>query len=325
LPSDPSNNILIYGSGTSLAAPIVSGVAALLKSNNSSLTNTEIKNILLRSTDNIDALNQNSCLGKSCNGFIGEGRINANSALSPQPLLEGALIKEAGTGVIYYITGGKKKQVTDFVFKQRGFSQSEVLNEVNSQLSSLPTSTPMTPLEGTLVKDMTDPTVYIIHQELKRPLLNLVFHSRNFKFSDVQTMSGAELQIIPTGEWYWPPDGTMVLVTGNPTVYVMDNNVKRPVTYFVFTQRKLSFARVVTVTPDEFGHLPQSPDQYWLSPLDGTLVKSQTDPTVYLIFEGAKRALTYEAFIARNLKFTDIKTLPQAEMDVIVPGPILNN
>lgn len=325
LPSDPSDNILIYGSGTSLAAPIVSGVAALLKANNLALSNGEIKNIILSTADNIDSVNQKSCLGSSCNGFLGRGRLNALSALSPQPLLDGVLVREQGTGIIYLITGGKKRFVSNFIFQQRGYSTTQVVNEANNQLENYPLSTPLPPREGTLLKSAGNPTVYYIHQDVKRPLTYLVFQSREFSFANVQTIPDSEINVIPTGEWYWPPDGVMVLVKNDPTVYVMENGVKRAVTYFVFTQRRLSFARVVEVTQDEFTHIPIAPDAYWLPPLDGTLVKSTANETVYLIVDGTRKPITYQAFLQRNLKFSDIKTLPQAEIDVILPGsPVLN-
>lgn len=64
-----------YWSGTSLSAALVSGVAALIKSKNQSLTNNEIINHLLNSADEIDSLN-NDFLGK-----LGRGLVNANKAL----------------------------------------------------------------------------------------------------------------------------------------------------------------------------------------------------------------------------------------------------
>ncbi|MBI4049750.1 MAG: S8 family serine peptidase [Candidatus Doudnabacteria bacterium] len=324
LPSDPSDNILIYGSGTSLATPIVSGVAALIKSNHPQYTNVDLRNILLSTADNIDNLNQTNCLNSSCNGFLGKGRINAFRATTPQPISEGSLIREQATGKIYLVTAGVKRLVSSFVFSQRGYNSASVINELNSQLSAIPTGDPLPPLEGTLIKAQSDPTVYIIHQGLKRALTFLVFTSRKYSFANVVSLPDAEAALFKLGDWYWPPDGTMVLITGNPTVYVMHRDVRRPVTYFVFTQRKLSFAKVVKVTGDEFSHIPSAGDSYWLAPVDGTLVKSSSDSTVYVIENETKRALSYAAFIARGYKFSNIKVLPQAEMDVIAPGtPIL--
>jgi hypothetical protein len=66
--------------------------------------------------------------------------------------------------------------------------------------------------------------------------------------------------------------------------------------------------------------VPKAPDLYWLPPIDGTLVKSASDNTVYLIENGTKRAISGAVFTARKYKFSSIKVLPQAEMDVIAPG-----
>lgn len=325
LPSDPSDNVLIYGSGTSLATPVVSGVAALLKSNNPALSNVQIRDIILKTADNIDNLNQNNCLGSSCNGFLGKGRINALSALSPQPILNESLVRELSTNKIYQVTGGAKRYVSDFVFTQRGFLQSSVITETHNQLANYSMGLALPPLDGTLIKAQTDPTVYYIHQGVKRPLTYLVFLSRNFSFANVKNLPDPDVNIVETGEWYWPPDATMVLIKGDPTVYVMDQSVARPVTYFVFTQRKLSFAKVINVTTDEFSHVPRPADTYWLAPVDTTLVKSQASPEVYVIEQGRKRAMSGEAFAARGYRFGNIRTLPEAEMAVIAPGiPILN-
>jgi serine protease len=66
-----------YGnkSGTSMASPMVAGLAGLMLSLNPALTPTDIRNCILSSAENIDAVNP---------GFIGQlgsGRINANDAM----------------------------------------------------------------------------------------------------------------------------------------------------------------------------------------------------------------------------------------------------
>ena len=58
--------------GTSFSAPMVTGVASLLLSNNPSLTTSELKNIILNSVDKIDYL-ENKC--------VTGGRLNAYKAL----------------------------------------------------------------------------------------------------------------------------------------------------------------------------------------------------------------------------------------------------
>lgn len=320
LPSDPANNVLIYGSGTSLAAPLVSGVAALIKSNNPAFTNTQIKNLILRTTDNIDTQNTQSCLGTSCYGFLGNGRLNAYSAVAPRPLLDGDLIRRRSNGDIYLISGGRKLYVSDFVFKQRGYMDSMVIAENGNELSRVPAGKPVWPLKGTLMRTAADPTVYYMADESKHAVTYEVFTARGWNFRDVQIIDKNDLDDIPTGSWYWPPDGTMVMVGNDPTVYVLEDNVKRPVTYFVFTQRGLSFDDVMRIDESRFGHIPRPPDPYWLSPLDGILVKADNDPAVYYIEDGARKIISHDVFVSSKFSYSNIKVLPKAEIQVIRPG-----
>ncbi|MGB0757151.1 MAG: S8 family serine peptidase [Patescibacteria group bacterium] len=78
---DPENDSFseAYGggwSGTSVAAPVVSGLAALIKAKNPSLTPAQIRDIIVNSSDSIDALQQNEFKGK-----VGSGVVNAEASL----------------------------------------------------------------------------------------------------------------------------------------------------------------------------------------------------------------------------------------------------
>jgi subtilisin family serine protease len=66
--------------GTSMASPHVTGLAALIRSRNMSLTNTQVRSIIESTCDNIDAKNP------GFTGLLGKGRINAFKALSATPL-----------------------------------------------------------------------------------------------------------------------------------------------------------------------------------------------------------------------------------------------
>lgn len=65
-----------YWSGTSVSAPQVSGVAALIKSLRADLTLKELKEIILSATDNIDYLNL------AYKGKLGQGKLNAYKAVT---------------------------------------------------------------------------------------------------------------------------------------------------------------------------------------------------------------------------------------------------
>jgi len=70
------NNTYAYMSGTSMACPMVAGLAGLVKSVNPSMTKADVENCILSTADDIDAANP---------GYIGElgsGRINAQAAVN---------------------------------------------------------------------------------------------------------------------------------------------------------------------------------------------------------------------------------------------------
>lgn len=77
---DIANNLPdAYGggwSGTSVAAPVVAGVAALVKAAQPTLTADQVSSVLLSSADNIDAGN------RAYAGRLGTGRVNASRALT---------------------------------------------------------------------------------------------------------------------------------------------------------------------------------------------------------------------------------------------------
>jgi subtilisin family serine protease len=90
---DPLNpnvtNAYAYQSGTSFAAPIVSAIAALLKSAFPNLSNDQIK-ARLKNADDISSLNATSCNDSACGSMLGAGRVNLfkalTSAAAPAPV-----------------------------------------------------------------------------------------------------------------------------------------------------------------------------------------------------------------------------------------------
>ena len=81
LSSVPGNGYDSY-SGTSMAAPHVSGAAALLKAFNPSLTHLEIKDILMKSVDPLPSL-----YGKTVTG----GRLNIQNAITYRSNIQNSL------------------------------------------------------------------------------------------------------------------------------------------------------------------------------------------------------------------------------------------
>lgn len=76
-----------YGtySGTSMAAPHVAGLAALLKSANQSLTGTQLRNCILNTGDSLSSLNGKTTTGRRINAFSAVSQCSGGSDIPSEP------------------------------------------------------------------------------------------------------------------------------------------------------------------------------------------------------------------------------------------------
>ncbi len=112
--------------------------------------------------------------------------------------------------------------------------------------------------------------------------------------------------------WFKYPNGTIIQRVGDTQQYVIDNGTKRQFSNFVANQRKLNLNNVIVVSPTEF-------DSYSLEkplpPVNGTLIKGDSNGAVYLVTDSAKHSISYQVFIQRKLSFSNVVILPQTEVD----------
>jgi hypothetical protein len=243
-----------YASGTSLAAPFVSAEAALLKAFYPNASNKEIRERIIKSADSIDLLNLNQCNGLSCSGLIGSGRINALKAFDDSLILtliaEGELVRSENDQVIYYVSDGFRQQVTPFVLKQR-FANTPVKVLTASQIATLPIGSYALPIEGTLMKTASDPTVYSIINGYKRPLTFQVYLQRAITPSQINTVDDQELGIRITGTFLPPLEGTLVKSSSNPTVYWVVDGLLHPINYNFWVEKGLNIFPIMVMSSND--------------------------------------------------------------------------
>lgn len=241
-----------YASGTSMATPFVTAEVVLLKALYPNASNTQLRDIVLQSADKIDSLNSTQCAGGACDGLLGAGRINAeaavNSKLDEAKIKEGDLVVSAETDRIYLISGGKKLPVSSFVKNQR-YETIVPKRFSDNELSKFSEGTYALPEDGTLVKQDSDPTVFIISKGLKIPISYEVFLMHQFSFNHVQTVSWPEINSWVTGALLLPPEGVLIKAPNNPTVYWVIDNALHPVSARFFEDRGLNIFPIVFI-PD---------------------------------------------------------------------------
>ena len=249
-----SPNSYAYASGTSLATAFVSGQAALIKSLFPFATNAQIRDRILASADQIDHLNLYQCSGKICKGLLGAGRINVKKSIETDitslNILEGDLVRAQETGVVYFITGGKKQIVSSFVYNQR-FLGSPVKNIFSAQLDQFPEGSYAAPLENTLVKIENDPTVYMINKGIKLAVIAKVFSQRRLKYTDIKVVSFAEFNSWITGSFLPPLEGTIVKNSSGRNLFWVIGETLRPINQrFILDRGIQKFPQLIIADKD---------------------------------------------------------------------------
>jgi len=255
----PAPNSYAYGSGTSLAAPFVSGEAALIWSLHPNLKNTQLRDIVISSATNIDSSNLSQCSG-SCAGLLGSGRINAaqalNTATNTPAIADGELVRPNDSTQVYEILGGQKRPVSPFVQNQR-FPGVSPLVVSEDDLTGFPTGPYAVPTDGTLVKDNADNTVFIISQGQKLPISSQVFRQRMLNFNGINTVSYTEVSSWVTGNFLPPIDGTVVKTPKNQTIFWVVGQTLHPVNSSYYAYAGLNNFPVMVVPASDMSNYPQ--------------------------------------------------------------------
>lgn len=117
--------------------------------------------------------------------------------------------------------------------------------------------------------------------------------------------------------WFKYPNGTVIQRIGDTGLFIIDNGSKRLFSQFVAKQRKISLSQVVGVSQTEFdSYITDTP----LAPVDGTLIKGDASPAVFLVTQNTKQPVSGPIFVQRKFSFGKVVTLPQAETDSYATG-----
>ncbi len=173
---------------------------------------------------------------------------------------------------------------------------------------------------GTVIRRLNELQQYVIDNSAKRPFSDFVASQRKLDVTNVVTVSQTEFDSYTTEKPLPPNEGTLIKGDTEPTVYLISNSSKLPISGPVFTQRKFSFKKVITIPQAEVASYDSGT---FVPPLDGTLVLGQSDPTVYLIDGGQKRPISGVIFSARKYSFRNILKLSDAEISSLEMGPYL--
>ncbi len=229
----------------------------------------------------------------------------------------GTLLSLASDSKIYIIQNGLKQLVPDFVVKARTLDLSKKIIVSPTELSAYSDSKVYGPADNTIVKIDQDPKQYVFLNNIKYPASEFVLKQRGLLNSLALSISAAEGSLFETGAVLPPSEGTIIRGNIGQAVYLVEGSTLKLFSSFTFKQRKVKTSQVVLVPDDELNtYLKQG----FVAPLDGTLVKSEKNQTVYLIENGFKHPFSSEIFKNRGLSYKNIAVLADEEVSSIPIG-----
>lgn len=345
-PEEPDlKNIYAYRSGTSFAAPMVSATAALIKSEYPEATVSEIQDRIKEMAEDISSLNTTSCAGTECGEKLGAGRLNVYAALTGEVssgndqntdeddtsegdsesdgttevilIPEGTILKDPNSNKVYIIDSGKKRPLASFVIEQRDIDINSPEELTVDQFGSIPLGDPLPPVEDTLIRAKDSFAVFLIEDEVKKPLTYLSFVTNGFDFRDIEVLDVDFVDSITTGDFYPPKEGVLIKSKDDLTVYLMKAGEKRPLTYLSFVSHGFKFADVVSIDKDQLDVVPTGTV---LPPAEDTLVRASDSFTVYVVEANVMHALNYQAFVNRSFSFSDVHVISPEEAELYPVG-----
>jgi hypothetical protein len=164
--------------------------------------------------------------------------------------------------------------------------------------------------EGDLIRAMETGAIYRITGSQKRVVSPFVYNQR-FLGAAVKAASLESLKNYPEGPYETPNDGTLVKLDSVPTVYMVSQGSKLPVTYSVFADRGFSFSQVNTVS---FSEISSWPNGSFLPPKEGSLVKEGLTQTVYWVVSGVLHPINYTFYLEKGLGMFPIMHVSKSDL-----------
>jgi len=161
----------------------------------------------------------------------------------------------ASSSSIFLIVGDKKRIFSNNeVFRKMGFNPTEVidasLDDLNIYADGLPLTATSTYPTGALLRDQKTKGVFWVIDGTKAPLIDAIFLTTKFNKKKLIKTTVAELDNYQTIDPVLFNDGELLKSNESPTVYVIVNNKKRPITSGeIFEQLGYKCENIITVPP----------------------------------------------------------------------------
>ncbi len=228
----------------------------------------------------------------------------------------GTLLKLKKKKEVYIIQNGVRLLVPEFVAKVRGLNLSSALTVSPNEIENYQVDKPLGPVDNTIVKVADQPQLYVFISNIKHPASEFVIKQRGLNLAAVLSVSPADAKLFEQGPVLTPNDGTVLRGQTNFAVYLVDKGSLKLFSAFTFGQQQA--VGKMQVIPDS--EIDSYPKAGFVAPLNGSLIKSDKDNTVFEVFDSLKHPISGELFKNRAFSFKNVATLSSDEVNALAPG-----
>jgi len=236
--------------GTSFSTAVVSGLAALIKSKNLSLSATDLTNLIINNTENIDNLNHKFA------GQLGTGKINIIKSLNNNIEYTGQLIKLADASAIYYLD---QNQIRHLFANQNVFwswydgawadQNIEIVSQEKFDIYTAGKNITVRP--GTkLIKFQNSGRIYAISpsnvlHHIEAGVLEKLYPDYASRLTIMQNSFEADYQVGDKLDGQSYPDGTLIQYANSEVIWYIENGQKREFTNNAFNLNNFKVQDIV--------------------------------------------------------------------------------
>lgn len=228
----------------------------------------------------------------------------------------GTIVKISNDINTYIIQNGTRQLLPAFVAQVRNLNTGNAVTLSPNEVQNYPQDKVYGPADNTIVKVAGQTGIYVFMNNIRRPVSSFVLTQRGLNPDQSLSITAEEANMFTQGTVLLPKDGTVIKSSTANTYYLVDQDTLKLFSDFTLKQRKADKLAVV-VTDDE---LTSYPKQGYVAPLDGSIVRGQTDKTVYLIEKGLKRPITAAVFKNLRIATKQVATISDTEISGITIG-----
>ena len=197
----------------------------------------------------------------------------------------GLLFKYANNPTVYLLQNGVKYPITDFSVFKNHVSGSRSIVTIPASVT-FQSGNNVTLKSGTLIKAKSDPTVFLVIENKKRPFTSAEeFLGLGYRFHQIQAIDNNAVAAMPTTGDLARPSGTIFKYAGRATIYMLEDGKKRAFPSTAVLKAWVNSIYVITMPDSELYS-----DGTTMGLPSGVLVRG-LPATIYLVFGSTLRPL----------------------------------